>query len=96
MITANQYFRKVFGHKMYKASITICVTCPNRDGSKGTGGCIFCSEGGSGEFSASGISIADQIGKAISQVSAKAGDDAGYMLTGLSQMSFLRPAYLLR
>ena len=79
MITANQYFRKVFGHKMYKASITICVTCPNRDGSKGTGGCIFCSEGGSGEFSASGISIADQIGKAVSQVSAKAGDDAGYI-----------------
>ena len=79
MITANRYFRKVFGHKMYKASISLCVTCPNRDGSKGTGGCIFCSEGGSGEFSASGISIADQIGKAISQVSSKAGDDAGYI-----------------
>ena len=79
MITANRYFRKVFGHKMYKASISLCVTCPNRDGSKGTGGCIFCSEGGSGEFSASGISIADQIVKAISQVSSKAGDDAGYI-----------------
>ena len=34
MITANQYFREVFGHKMYKASITLDVTCPNRDGSK--------------------------------------------------------------
>ena len=52
MITANQYFRDVFGHKMYKASIALDVTCPNRDGSKGSGGCIFCSEGGSGEFSA--------------------------------------------
>ena len=52
MITANRYFRDTFGHKMYKASIAVDVTCPNRDGSKGTGGCIFCSEGGSGEFAA--------------------------------------------
>ena len=79
MITANQYFRKVFGHKMYKASVTLCVTCPNRDGSKGTGGCIFCSEGGSGEFSVSGISVTDQIIQAIDKVRKKAGDDAGYI-----------------
>lgn len=79
MITANQYFREVFGHKMYKASVTLCVTCPNRDGSKGTGGCIFCSEGGSGEFSVSGISVTDQIRQAIDKVRKKAGDDAGYI-----------------
>lgn len=79
MITANQYFREVFGHKMYKASVTLCVTCPNRDGSKGTGGCIFCSEGGSGEFSVSGISVTDQIRRAIDKVRKKAGDDAGYI-----------------
>lgn len=79
MITANQYFRKVFGHKMYKASVTLCVTCPNRDGSKGTGGCIFCSEGGSGEFSVSGISVTVQIRQAIDKVRKKAGDDAGYI-----------------
>ena len=79
MITANQYFRKVFGHKMYKASISLNVTCPNRDGSKGVGGCIFCSEGGSGEFSAAGCSVTEQIRKAIDQVKDKAGDDAGYI-----------------
>ena len=79
MITANQYFRKVFGHKMYKASVTLCVTCPNRDGSKGTGGCIFCSEGGSGEFSVSGISVTVQIRQAIDKVRKKAGYDAGYI-----------------
>lgn len=79
MITANQYFRELFGHKMYKASVTLCVTCPNRDGSKGTGGCIFCSEGGSGEFSVSGISVTDQIRQAIDKVRKKAGDDAGYI-----------------
>ena len=79
MITANRYFREVFGHKMYKASISLDVTCPNRDGNKGTGGCIFCSEGGSGEFSASGSSVLEQIQKAVSQVRAKAGDNAGYI-----------------
>jgi radical SAM superfamily enzyme len=54
MITANKYFRSRFGHKMYKASISLDVTCPNRDGNKGTGVCIFCSEGGAGEFAATG------------------------------------------
>lgn len=79
MITANRYFREVFGHKMYKASISLDVTCPNRDGNKGMGGCIFCSEGGSGEFSASGSSVMEQIQKAVSQVRSKAGDNAGYI-----------------
>ena len=81
MITANQHFRDVFGHKMYKASISLDVTCPNRDGSKGVGGCIFCSEGGSGEFSAhcGKDSVAVQIKKAIDQVKDKAGKDAGYI-----------------
>lgn len=80
MITANQYFREVFGHKMYKASIALDVTCPNRDGSKGSGGCIFCSEGGSGEFSAKcKTTITEQIKEAIEQVREKAGKDAGYI-----------------
>ena len=65
---------------MYKASIAIDVTCPNRDGSKGMGGCIFCSEGGSGEFAAGGgNSVTEQIKKAIEQVKEKAGKDAGYI-----------------
>ena len=80
MITANRYFRNVFGHKMYKASISLNVTCPNRDGSKGTGGCIFCSEGGSGEFSSRCCDPVDvQIDKAIDKVKGKAGSDAGYI-----------------
>ena len=81
MITANRYFREVFGHKMYKASISLDVTCPNRDGSKGTGGCIFCSEGGSGEFAFRCVNepVGQQIKKAMDQVRNKAGKDAGYM-----------------
>ena len=82
MITANRYFRELFGHKMYKASVSLGVTCPNRDGSKGTGGCIFCSEGGSGEFAAgcgSGKTVSEQIKRAVDQVSEKAGKEAGYI-----------------
>lgn len=80
MITANVYFRERFGHKMYKASISLNVTCPNRDGSKGVGGCIFCSEGGSGEFASKcEDTISIQIKRAIDQVRNKAGKDAGYI-----------------
>ncbi|PWJ69776.1 hypothetical protein B0O40_2149 [Ruminococcaceae bacterium R-25] len=79
MITANSYFRGMFGHKMYKASISLNGTCPNRDGSRGVGGCIFCSEGGSGEFAASGYSVKNQIYQAMDQVRHKAGSDAGYI-----------------
>ncbi len=96
MITANQYFRDVFGHKMYKASIALDVTCPNRDGSKGSGGCIFCSEGGSGEFSAKcKTTITEQIKEAIGQVRKKAGKDAGYIAYFQSFTStYCAPEYL--
>ena len=46
----NDYCRDKFGHKLYKLSLDAGMTCPNRDGKIGTGGCIFCSEDGSGEF----------------------------------------------
>ena len=46
----NDYCRETFGHKLYKLSLDGGMTCPNRDGTIGTGGCIFCSENGSGEF----------------------------------------------
>lgn len=44
-----------FGTKVYKLSLDAGMTCPNRDGTKGRGGCIFCSAGGSGEFAAGGM-----------------------------------------
>ena len=47
----NQYLQESFGEKLYKLSLETGCTCPNRDGTLGTGGCIFCSAGGSGEFS---------------------------------------------
>ncbi len=40
------------GRKLYKVALNAGCTCPNRDGTVGYGGCIFCSEGGSGDFAA--------------------------------------------
>ena len=58
----NDYFKENFGEKIYKVSLDGGFTCPNRDGSVAHGGCIFCSEAGSGEFAANKIkSITEQI-----------------------------------
>ena len=58
----NQYLKDTFGCKVYKLSINAGFTCPNRDGTIGTGGCIFCSKGGSGDFAEdSRLSITEQI-----------------------------------
>ena len=67
----NQYLRQAFGQKIYKISLNGGMTCPNRDGSLDTRGCIFCSAGGSGDFAAAPAPIAVQIEAAKSQVSAK-------------------------
>ena len=47
------YFKSIYGRKIYKIALDGGMTCPNRDGSIDTRGCIFCSKGGSGEFAAS-------------------------------------------
>ena len=44
------YLKETFGEKVYKIALSGSKTCPNRDGTLGTKGCIFCSEGGSGDF----------------------------------------------
>ena len=54
----SSYLKEEFGQKTIKLSIDGGFTCPNRDGTKGTGGCIFCSENGAGEFASN---IDDQI-----------------------------------
>lgn len=48
--SANDFFKERFGFKVYKISLDAGCTCPNRDGTKGKGGCFFCSSKGSGEF----------------------------------------------
>lgn len=54
--------KRRFGEKVYRLSLNGGMTCPNRDGRIGYGGCIFCSAGGSGEFAADpSLSIRQQI-----------------------------------
>lgn len=54
--------KRRFGEKVYKLALNGGMTCPNRDGKVGTRGCIFCSQGGSGDFAASAaLSVSDQI-----------------------------------
>lgn len=68
----NQYLRDTFGQKVYKIAIDGGFTCPNRDGTLDTRGCIFCSGAGSGEFAQSRMeSIALQIAKAKEKVAGK-------------------------
>ena len=81
LYTFNDEMRAVFGGKVYRLSLSASVSCPNRDGTCGTGGCIFCSAGGSGDFAESAQnSIHEQIQAAKHRVSAKLGKHpAGYM-----------------
>jgi len=70
--SANRYLRGKFGHKLYKLALDGGFTCPNRDGTVGTGGCIFCSGSGSGDFAASACgSISEAAEKAMLRVAAK-------------------------
>ena len=76
----NDYLQATFGCKVYKLSLSARVTCPNRDGKLGTGGYIFCSAGGSGEFAAcADRSIPEQIAEAKARVAAKVRGEAKYI-----------------
>lgn len=71
----NSYLKEKFGCKVYKIAIDGGFTCPNRDGTLGTKGCIFCSKGGSGDFAQSrDLSITLQIESGKSLVSKKIKD----------------------
>ena len=68
----NEYLKNTFGEKVYKISLDAGLSCPNRDGTLSDKGCIFCSKGGSGEFSANrNLSVTEQIEEAKLRLSAK-------------------------
>lgn len=69
--TLPQHYREKFGCKVYKLAIDGGFTCPNRDGTLGYGGCIFCSAAGSGDFAAGGNDIAAQLDAAKEKVAFK-------------------------
>lgn len=71
----NEYYRETFGCKIYKLSLDGRFTCPNRDGTLDTRGCIFCSAAGGGEFAEKSCdSIEAQLEKAKMRVNAKTRD----------------------
>ncbi len=71
-LSLNSYLRERFGEKMYKLALDGGFSCPNRDGAIGTGGCIFCSGRGSGDFSVPvGKDISAAIDRAVSLVKHK-------------------------
>lgn len=62
------YLKKTYGEKLYKIAIDAGFTCPNRDGTLGSGGCIFCSAGGSGDYAVKTVNhtgIKDQLAGGI-------------------------------
>lgn len=70
-ISLSDYLKEKYKTKVYKLSLTSGCTCPNRDGTISYGGCIFCSEGGSGDFAAKGLNLDAQIEAAKALVDGK-------------------------
>lgn len=68
----DSYIKETFGEKLYKISLDGGMTCPNRDGTLDTRGCIFCSAGGSGDFASDRrLSIKEQLAEGKQLVSKK-------------------------
>ncbi|MBR3058662.1 MAG: TIGR01212 family radical SAM protein [Clostridiales bacterium] len=70
--SASSHYKEIYGEKVYRVALDAGCTCPNRDGTKGTGGCTFCSGSGSGEFAADrALPIAEQLVSAKARVGKK-------------------------
>lgn len=68
--SSNEYLKETFGDKVYKLALDIGCTCPNRDGTLETRGCIFC-HNGSSHFAETGIDLNTQIENAKNRVKSK-------------------------
>lgn len=74
--SVNEYYKQKYGKKVYKLTISGGMTCPNRDGTLDTRGCIFCSAGGSGEFASSALlPVSEQLESAKQRVRSKTSDE---------------------
>ena len=78
-LSVNSYCRKTYGKKLYKLSLDGGFTCPTRDGTLGTRGCVFCSAAGAGDFTGRGANVDAQIEDAKRRVAAKCRGDVGYI-----------------
>ena len=82
--TISEVLKEQYGQKVLKLSLNAGCTCPTRDGTKGLGGCSFCSQGGSGEFAAPFVPLKEQIAAAKKRVDGKfphamAAEDRSYI-----------------
>jgi radical SAM protein (TIGR01212 family) len=65
----NSYFRSLFGSRVHKVTVDAGLTCPNRDGTLSTGGCIYCNAKGSGTGAhQEGISVTQQIERSKARI----------------------------
>ena len=95
MTTLNDYCRREFGKKLYKLSLDAGFTCPNRDGTLGFGGCIFCPADGGGAFAGRGKTLDEQIEDAKRRVAAK-NKNGGYIAYFQSFSNTYAPVEILK
>ena len=94
------HLKEFYGEKLYKIALNGGMSCPNRDGLLGRRGCIFCSEGGSGEFASSpALSIHEQIeaGKKLVSAKHKGNSYIAYFqayTNTYAPISYLRPLFM--
>ncbi len=93
--TLSNHYRKKFGCRVYKLALDAGFTCPNRDGTLGTGGCIFCSAAGGGEFAEGGGDISAQLERAKARVAFK-NKNGKYIAYFQSFTNTYAPAEVLR
>ena len=93
--TLNYYYRENFGKKRYKAVINCGFTCPNIDGTKGKGGCIFC-DGGSGYFTHRHLGITEQLLMEKERICKKYGSEAELIAYFQANTNTYAPTDLLK
>ena len=86
--TVNTYLKEKYGYKIYKIALNGGFTCPNRDGTLDTRGCIFCSGYGSGDFAEdSALSISEQIERGKERIRSKMGNSIAGNVTAKNSTS---------
>ncbi len=78
--TFNHYLRQTFGKKVVKVAINAGMTCPNRDGTKGFGGCTYCSDSLSGDFGGNPEHSLKQQFYEVREITMKKWDNAVYIV----------------
>ena len=93
--TLNYYNKQNYNKKIYKAVIDLGLTCPNIDGSKGRGGCIFC-DGGSGYFTHSKTDLVSQLWLEKNRICSKYGENAEFIAYFQANTNTYAPVDFLR